>query len=111
MNSRAAKPKASLGETEAIKTVLGVLKVKGLIIPVKRAASIGSVGSAGSGSGSEPCLALCDGTVVDGAASSSMVQVQSLEDSFAALKSLRLEVEAHTWNYKKARMIVGGGQL
>ena len=73
--------------------MLDVVKVKGGVV---KSSSTGSLGS----SQSAP-LALCDGSVEGEPDSSCFVQVQALEDSFAEMKHLSMEVEAHTCNCKK----------
>ena len=67
----------------------------------RRSLSPPVLGSAGGSSASLP--ALCDGGVgvPDGVMSDCMVAVESMESSFAALRSLEVDVEAQTWSGRK----------
>ena len=66
----------------------------------KRSTSFSSIGS-GDG---VPIMALCDGSVAgpsDGAIGECLSNVETLENSFAELRNLKVEIEAQTWSGKK----------
>ncbi len=93
MDFRTLKPQAGGGDADAIKTVLGVMRVA----KVKAASKVRRSSSSGSLGGQ---LALQDGSPEHipsaGASSSGMEEVVNLEKSFQALRSLQDEVEAQT---------------
>ena len=94
MNFATSEPKASIGQIEAIKHVISLMKVQNLKIakPSKRSGSSDSLASGSPMASSHGPLALCDGPC-DGK-SSCFVQVESLQEKLAAMQSLRMEIEA-----------------
>ena len=91
MNFGTLEPKASIGDADAIKEVLGVLKVAKVKTAksMKRTLSSGSVGI----SHSDKTLALCGPNAEGG---DGMAQVEALEASFDSLRALSMEIEAQT---------------
>ena len=91
MDFRTLKPQAGGGDADAIKTVLGVMRVAKVkaASKVRRSPSSGRLGDQ---------LALTDGSPEDlpsaGASSDGMEEVVNLEKSFRALRSLQDEVDA-----------------
>ena len=104
MNSITSKPKAGLGDIENIRTVLGLLKVPKVVRAARNVfqaaamrASPSTDSLASSHSAPVP-MALCDGIADDVDPSvqkaSCFIQVETLENKFEALNSLRMEILA-----------------
>lgn len=95
MNSITSKPKAGLGDIEAIRTVLGLLKVPKVMRVARVFRTSPSTDSLAS---SHSPMALCDGIADDVDPSvqkaSCFIQVETLENKFEALKTLRMEILA-----------------
>ena len=101
MNSITLKPKAGLGDIEAIRTVLGLLKVPKVVRAARnvfQAAAMRASPSTDSLASSHSPMALCDGIADDVDPSvqkaSCFIQVETLENKFEALNSLRMEILA-----------------